>query len=288
MPEPATDIVVGVDESASARAAARWAAAWAGAFGLPIRLVHAQVPGVVPAAPDPLAAAADVVRGSVPDARLSVSTHSGAADDLLISESAHARLVVLGSRGVSDRPGGEAGAVAIAVSSHAHCPVVVVRGRTTDQAPPTAGPIVVGVDGSLFGDAALALASEFAQTSGEPIIAVHAWTEVGVEPGGWRASRGAADETHARERHELTSRLASWRAMYPGVTVHELVVHDRPVRGLLAATNPPDRPAAQLLVVGSRGLAVPTGMGLGSTSHSLLHYATCPVAVARPEQIHLR
>lgn len=288
MHESANDIIVGIDGSTSAVAAARWAAIRAVAFDAPLRLVHAQVPGAAPAAPDPLTAAVDEVRAATPEARVSVCAHPGTAADLLISESAHARLVVLGSSGMSDGPENQPGSVAIAVSSHARCPVVVVRGSISGQPLSEAGPIVVGVEESRFSDAALALAVEFARSGEAPVIAVHAWTDLGIDHGEWRALPGGVDEIQARELRDLTSRLAPWRTKFPDVTIHERVVHDRPVRGLLTAARPHEGVPAQLLVVGSRGQAAPRGMGLGSTSHALLHYAECPVAVARPEQTHVR
>lgn len=52
---------------------------------------------------------------------------------------------------------------------------------------------------------------------------------------------------------------------------------DRPVRGLLGAAE-----GAQLLVVGSRGRHVFSGVGLASTSQALLHHGSCPIAVVRP------
>lgn len=276
------DIVVGIDGSESALEAARWAAVRARAWNAPVRLVHAvPVDAAVPRR-RPLAAAAEVVRSLAPDIPVTLSAQHRPPDTLLITESARARLIVLGSRGLGDHADGGPGSVAMVVSHQGNCPVVVVRGRDSGAAPHT-GPIVAGIDGSCFGDAALRLAFEFAQASGDVVVPVHAWTETDNGEGPILPSR--AEEVQAATRQMLAAWLASWRSTYPDVVVRELVVHDRPVPGLLSVATPPDGPPAQLLVVGSRSQTQPHGALLGSTSNTLLREAECPVAVVRPEQL---
>lgn len=281
------EIVVGIDGSASALGAAWWAAARAQAWNAPLRLVHARTtdPAALASAPGPLAAAAEVVRSVAPQVPVTLALRYRPPESLLLAESVRARLIVLGSREMSDRADLGPGTVATAVSARGHCPVVVVRGRGPAEPPPLTGPIVVGVDGSHYGDAALGFAFELAWATGDPLIAVHTWTETGVGDGGWTILPGGRAEIEAARKTMLAARLAPWRTKYPEVVVHERVVHDRPVRGLLAATNPMDGPAAQLLVVGSRGQLAPHGMGPGSTSRALLRSSECPIAVARPDQL---
>lgn len=66
----------------------------------------------------------------------------------MINLSQTARLVVLGSRGLGGFSGILAGSTAVTLVAHGHCPVALIRGRAPDEAPLTAGPVVVGVDGS--------------------------------------------------------------------------------------------------------------------------------------------
>lgn len=279
-------IVVGIDGSASALAAARWAAARARASNAPLRLVHARAADTGSAADSrPLTTAVEAVRALAPDVPVALSAQYNAPQDALIDASMRARLIVVGLRGTSDRAEDGPGTVASAVSRHSGCPVVMVRGRDTAAAPPRFSPVVVGVDGSPSAAAALRFGFEFARSSGAPLVAAHAWTEVTLNHHEWTILPGGPAEIQAAKQRQLATWLAPLRAAYPEVAVTEHVMHDRPVRGLLTLTNPPNGPAAQLLIVGSRGLGTSHGTLSGSTSQSLLRHAGCPVAVARPHQL---
>ena len=76
----------------------------------------------------------------------------------------------------------------------------------------------------------------------------------------------------------LAEQTAGWQEKYPDVDVRRLVLKDRPVHALLSIA---EEQGAQLIVVGSRGHGGFLGMGLGSVSQSLVHHASCPVAVVR-------
>jgi len=99
---------------------------------------------------------------------------------------------------------------------------------------------------------------------------VHGWQDVVLET----ALRTAAPlvdwaAVRADEERVLAEALAGWRDKDPDVEVREVVVRDRPARALVAAAM-----TAELLVVGHRARRAP-----GSTTHGVLHRATCPVAV---------
>lgn len=288
-------ILVGVDGSASATHAVRWAAREAARRHVPLRLFHACA--LPPAAPH----ASSLTRVGVTESLIEqghqwlrqaewdahdvapgIEVHRdlrvGGAAALLIDESGSARLAVLGSRGLGGFSGLLVGSVSVGVAEHGHCPVVVVRGRTLEDPPPEGGPVVVGMDGSPVSDTAAAFAFDEASLRGVPLVAVHTWMDpsVGetwsVPPFDIDLDAIAEDETRL-----LAERMAGWGEKYPDVRVRQVVVRDRPVRGLLTAAD-----GAQLLVVGSRGRGGLAGMtGLGSTSHALLHHSTCPVAVVR-------
>ena len=138
-------VVVGVDGSEDALRAVRWAAPEAQRRGVPLRLVNAfgwadnravghrlseqgfgEVLGrVANESPWPL-------RRS-PWRRRRESRWSGRSPpvtrfDVLRAESRRARLLVLGDRGMGRLDAVAAGSVAVAVTTHADCPVVVVRG----------------------------------------------------------------------------------------------------------------------------------------------------------------
>ncbi|KAA9153481.1 universal stress protein [Amycolatopsis acidicola] len=289
-------ILVGIDGSQSALHAARWAAEEASERQVPVRLFHACV--VPPMGPHVttvttaamieslveqghhwLRRAREEVRAAVPELTVRTDLRVGPAAGEIIDESAKSRLVVLGSRGLGGFKGMLVGSVSVGVAAHGHCPVVVVRGRMPDDPPPEAGPVVVGVDGSAVGDAAVEFAFEEASFRQAVLVAVHTWLDVSVADTWAALPRDIDWDSVAEDESRLLSeRLAGWREKFPDVELRQRVLRDRPVRGLLEEAE-----GAQLIVVGSRGRGGIVGMGLGSTSQSLLHHSACPVAVVRPE-----
>jgi nucleotide-binding universal stress UspA family protein len=293
-------IVVGVDGSTSALHAARWAAREALRRKLSLRVVQVCVPQEVwrPTSLAVQEAYLDAVHlQSRHWAREAVAAARRAAPGLvavdvfrvghpasvLLDESVGARMIVLGSRGIGGFPELGAGSVAVAVAEHARCPVVVVRGSTEDGAPPADGPVLVGVDGSATSDAAVDFAFDTASSRGVELIALHAWNDVSFN-GVWTRVPLATDQQVIAQQHQrlLDERLAGWREKYPDVPVRRVVACDHPVRALLKAAQDE---AAWGIVVGARGTGgALTGMGMGSTSRTLLYHTTCPVAVVRPDQ----
>ena len=294
--DTARPIVVGVDGSASAMHAVRWAAAEAIRRQASLRLVHVcflmPVRHPTRVAPPPdyhdaileqgrhwLDQAAEVARATAPDVPVGTDLRDGVIAEVLLRESASALLVVLGSRGLGGFRELLVGSVAVALSAHGHCPVVVVRGPGRDAPPPDSGPVVVGIDGSPLSDVAIEFAFTAAAERGVPLVAVHSWMDVPMA-GGWGSLPGTIDWewVGANEARALDEIVASWTEKFPDVEVRTVVRRDRPQRALLEAAA-----GAQLLVVGSRGRGALTGLGLGSVSQTLLHHAECPVAVARVE-----
>jgi nucleotide-binding universal stress UspA family protein len=138
------DIVVGVDGSSSAKAALRWALVQARRTGARLRAVTAwEIPvyaGWMPMIPfDELGAAAGKMLSSsvsealdfeVPDVPVLEDVLPGHPAQVLVDESAHAALLVVGSRGRGTFAGTLLGSVSQHCVQHAHCPVVVVRGKS--------------------------------------------------------------------------------------------------------------------------------------------------------------
>ncbi len=285
----APPVVVGVDGSPSALHAVAWAAEECARHRVPLRLVHSYFlptqgyPNMIVNASEVLAAfeaqgrlwlaeAEAAALAVAPGIAVETALFSGSSIPLLIEESSNARSVVLGSRGLGGFTGLLVGSTAVALSAHAHCPVVVVRDRTAVD-----GPVVVGVDGSPASESAIGFAFEAASMSGSVLTAVLSWTDVLVESA-YQSTRFSMDwsEVEAGQQRLLAERLAGWQEKYPDVVVDRVVVRDRPVRALVRAAE-----HARLLVVGSHGRGGFTGMLLGSTSQALVHHAPCPVAVVR-------
>src|SRR5213080_2324051 len=82
-----------------------------------------------------------------------------------------------GDRGLGGVVGLVLGPVAVALAARGACPVVIVRGEPAD----TAGPVVVGVDGSPVSEAALGFAFEAAATREAGLVVVHAWSPTAID-----------------------------------------------------------------------------------------------------------
>ncbi|MEV1118330.1 universal stress protein [Actinosynnema sp. NPDC049800] len=281
-------IVVGVDGSESALTAVRWAAGAAARHRAPLQLVHAYLlpkrgyPDIVLSGRDVreafeeqgrqwLEAAAASVRDLVPEVRTSVVAAQPAA--AVIAASRDARLVVLGSQGLGGFLGMIVGSVAVSVATHGHSPVVVVRGPY-----PETGPVVLGVDGSPAGEAAIGFAFEEASARDATLTALIAWTPLLAGTPYADKVRVQWDEMEEQQRQLLAQRLAGWQEKFPDVVVERRVVRERSTKALLDAGRD-----AQLLVVGSRGRGGFTGMLLGSTSQAMVYHAPCPLAVVRAD-----
>jgi nucleotide-binding universal stress UspA family protein len=139
----------------------------------------------------------------------------------------------------------------------------------------TAGEILVGVDGSANGAAALRWALAEAGLRGTTVTALHAWGHAppGRAGGGhtFDAAYGAGDADAA-----LTAAIAAAAGPEAVAAVTRRVVCSPPAKALLAAAR-----GADLLVVGTRGVGGFRGLLLGSVSSQCLHHATGPLAVVR-------
>ena len=208
---------------------------------------------------------------------ISVDVHLASSVQTLVEQTHDARLLVLGSRGKGGFHGILVGSTAVALVTHGHCPVAVIRGQTDDGAPPTQGPVVVGVDASPTSEAALAAAFDEASWRGAELVAVHAWIEFSDDPTVTSKYSPEWDVVRENEAEMLAERMAGWQEKSPDVTVRRVVTHHPVMEALL--THAGD---AQLLVVGSRGHGGFAGMLLGSTSQALIYHASCPLLVVRP------
>jgi len=181
-------------------------------------------------------------------------------------------MVVVGSRGMGAFGRAVLGSVSRGLVHHAHCPVAVVHADEA-QAPDTTSPILLGIDGSPASEEAIALAFDEASRRGVDLVALHAWSDVGVFP-----IIGMDWRQYEDEGHELLGeRLAGWREQYPDVSVQRRIVCDKPARWLIDESQ-----QAQLVVVGCRGRGGFTGMLLGSVSSAVAQGAKAPVIVVRP------
>jgi nucleotide-binding universal stress UspA family protein len=289
---PDNTVVVGVDGSEPADRALRWAAVEAARRSATLRIVHAwMVPSVAWAAPvsaiyidpaDLMAGAAEVVdrarskaHRAVGDEPLDVevSTVEGRPAECLLRASEGASLLVLGSRGRGGFVSLVLGSVAVTCAHHATVPVAVVG---PDAPMPGTGDVVVGVDESVGGRAALRWAAVEAARLGVGVRVVHAWdvlvgvpeeaTSIGamVEPDLVEAARMGIQRLVEDDISDLDVR--------PPIEV--IAVSQSAAEALVLEAK-----TAALLVVGSRGRGGFVGQIMGSVSQHCLHHSPCPVVI---------
>ncbi|WP_158890942.1 universal stress protein [Amycolatopsis anabasis] len=287
-------IVAGVDGSDSAVRAVAWAADEARHRRCRLRLVHVvddlalTYPRMMPIREELqetlrtrgqrlLDTARETAEAAVPGLEVELQLRADSVTPALLAEAESARLLVLGTWGLRPLGRALAGSTSVALAAHARCPVAFVRPHVAEDAPPTEGPVVLGVDDSPACASAIPIAFEEASWRGGELIALHSWDHAFLttvlDDARWGVDRDAMEE-HARE--VLAERLDEWAERYPDVSVEYRVPRGRPAEELLRVAD-----RAQLLVVGSRGRGGLAGMLLGSTSQAVMSYALCPVVVAR-------
>ena len=179
---------------------------------------------------------------------------------VLIEESRHADLLVIGSRGVGGSLGTMVCSTAFDLAAGAYCPIVVTR----PYCPRVAGTrVVVGYDGSPASAVALDLGMSYAERHGAVLRVVS------VQPphrNDWRIDLATAVQRCQGKHHA------------------ELVQADGHAAGELLRLSTD----AQMIFLGSRGCGGFTGMHVGSVSQTVLAQADCPVAVIPPAAIHQR
>jgi nucleotide-binding universal stress UspA family protein len=290
-------IVVGVDDSPPSYAALDWAIAEATRRHIPLRLVHVvESPshGLVPpvrhaAGPASLglpSRAAEALRTleraceTIPD--VTIASIDGDPASVLIQESAHASLVVVGNRGLGGFRGLLAGSVSVQTAAHARCPVVVVRPHLPESASPGperhgVGRIVVGTDCSERSDRAVAFAFAEAEARGIGLTVVHAWRyPVSSSPGEMVFAVVNRTDLADMENDLVAKSFAEHREAHPGVPVQQVLAQGNATGVLVHESF-----GADLLVVGSRGHGGFAGLLLGSVSDAVIRHAGCPVAVVR-------
>ena len=145
-----------------------------------------------------------------------------------------------------------------------------------------AGRIVVGVDGSELGRAALEWAVAEARLRNATVVALHAWAFVPppslTEPGLVPMPAGDLTEELELERNAAAAVLdeAVGQVDVGGVEVDALLVETSAGDALVDAAD-----GADLVVVGSHGRGGLASALLGSVSGHVVRHAPCPVVILR-------
>jgi len=284
---PSGSIVVGVDGSDGSVSALTWALREAGRRRCEVDAVLAWADAYSLVTPTPLSALSKAQRTRL-RRRVETSLHraeqqqsggpmvtarthvfSGRPAEMLSHLSGRAALVVVGSHGYGSLKATVLGSVSRECVQGATGPVVVVRGS---DRPLTAGHgrILVGVDGSDFGQAALLWAIDEARATGDDLEVVHVWGPPGpgvMPPGAESELEKAATSTLSEASRTLHRSGCSFTAnLEYGSAGPVLSARSRTV---------------DLVAVGSRGRGGLSGLLLGSVSQQCLTHSDCPVAIVR-------
>ncbi|WP_374968731.1 universal stress protein [Terrabacter sp. BE26] len=289
-------IVVGYDGSPGARLALEWAIETAKRDERPLTLLHCVGLTMTPtfrAYDDPgvQASTYDVMAQGVLSEAVEVATKTLRPEDVhalsvvgsaaadLVRLSDRADLVVTGSRGHGAVSAGLLGSTSYAVTAHAHCPAVVVRGDAVVHAGPS-HPVVAAFDDSKNAQQALETAVQVAAAAQAPlhVIAVDnvGGLEVWPETGTMIGREQMMESMHRHVGQVLQDVTEDARQAHPGLELKTSVLGGSPGQAIAAYAVDA---RAGLVVVGSRGHGGFTGMLLGSVSHRVVHDAPCPVLV---------
>jgi nucleotide-binding universal stress UspA family protein len=280
-------IVVGVDGSEASLRAVDWAAAEAArrgvgltvfvaVYGPPEEAVLWTGPHMTPQLADQvMRRAAERARDAAAGVPVDVRTVIATPTRGLIDQAAEADLLVVGSRGLGAFTGLLVGSVSEQVAEHATCPVVVVRGESSNPNLP----VLVGVDGSAANRPALEFAFAAADERHVGLVALATVPPLWITPPvGYAITPPVphpADQL--REAGQLLEQAVRPLAeKYPHVPVEQRPILGPAAHALIQASG-----YSSLLVVGSRGHGGLAGLLLGSVSRHVLRHAECPVAVVR-------
>lgn len=216
----------------------------------------------------------ETVRAAHPELKATAHVFNDATPGILVDLSERAHVVVLGATGTAGTFA-HLGSTLLSVTAHAKGSVIVVRSDPeADNRVRDTGPVVVGIDCGPVSEPAIGAAFAEASERGADLVALHVWSD-------WSAGEYAGDDptpmlddVEIVEESVLAERLAGWQEKYPDVTVIRRVEVSAPAAQLQEWSK-----QAQLVVVGNRGRGGFVGMLLGSTAHSLVQHANCPVMV---------
>ena len=186
----------------------------------------------------------------------------GVPSSEILDRSKAVDMVILSSHGRKAPGRWQIGSVTMRIASFCEKPVLVIP-----VAPPrpTLETLLVGLDGSLFAERALAVAAEFAKALGAKVVLYRAVPE---SHGVVSPEAGAAGATAYLEK------IAKG---YPDQPMSTVVGAD----GKIDIAQRAKELEADLVVIGSHGLRDVARRVIGSVAEDVLHQARCPVLVVR-------
>lgn len=205
---------------------------------------------------------AECVRASSSITEVQSDLYEGPAGPRLVGLSRQARLVVVGSRGMSPISSAVVGSVARHVAEHAYCPVIVVRGPGPLPVPAPTAPVLAAV--AYHGqEAILEFAFREAAMRHLPLVVLRALTLPHSFVG-----KGPLPDANDESR-ELSHQVTRVGARHPEVHAEVQLIAGPPQEALGHIWK-----GAALLVTGRRRQG-----WLGPTGRFVIKDAPCPVAI---------
>jgi len=210
-----------------------------------------------------------------PGLQVDTAAMAGPAATALARLAEQASLLVVGGRGHGGVTGQLLGSVSLGVLAHARCPVLVARGSYE----PNKQRVMLGIDvhqDPRTGPEVLEFAFKEAARRKAGLHAFYAWEDPANSYAYGAKIFAHADHAAALERgrEKLEAALAPWQEMFPEVPVTSDVLAGLPARLMVEATE-----LADLLVIGGGTDEGRDGMLVGAIAHTVLHHASCPVAI---------
>ncbi|MFE7506250.1 universal stress protein [Promicromonospora sp. NPDC057488] len=140
-------------------------------------------------------------------------------------------------------------------------------------------PVVVGVDGSASSTQAVRWAAQEAVRRDVPLVLLSVWTPIPAAVPHAPALSPYEDELIKQGHRWLENAVATAEEAAPGVRTNMLQATGSPAARLIGQSA-----AADLMVVGSRGLGGFSGLVIGSIAVALATHGLSPVVVVRGEQ----
>jgi nucleotide-binding universal stress UspA family protein len=286
-------LVVGVDGSEAALAALDWAVREAVDRDRRLRIIHAFIwplfnhvsLGPLPSGPPSSglrAAAQRIINEAVrraatmaPGLVVEAMIHSGAAGPVLLAEAENAHLMVVGSRGFGGFTGLLLGSVSSQLAAHSPCSVIITRSPHADHGRPVGDRVVVGVEDPQTSAGTVEFALTEADRLSLPVTLISC-----VPPEPVLYGVPLIDQTVLDAQRELlTTTVEEWQRKFLEVEISDELVRDTPGHALVTASK-----SARLVVVGAGEAGRFRGLRLGSVSQQVLHHASSPVAIVRPNR----
>lgn len=265
-------VVVGVDGSDHAERALRWGAEQASLENRRLSVVtvgdHAETLAM------DAVAAAQLLH---PDLTVVGSAVSGDPRQVLIDLSAHAHVLVVGSRGRGALKSLLLGSVSATVSAHAACPVVVCRPTTGDDAHTG---VLVGADATPESLPVIEFAYRQASLRDLPLTVLHCFWDAAAAVAQYREAHGQKATSPDLEdlRAVLSESVAGLAEKYPDVPVTLTLKH-----GFADEALSPSRGGWDMIVVGRHPMTSVGRVLTGSIATAVVERAHATVAVV-PEE----